>query len=72
MTARSGHRTPHIHFDIKGRQGRLITQMYFTEDHASNSQDVLYNRLGGDALTAMAQQQAEADRYRWDIVLAES
>lgn len=67
-----GHRTPHIHFDIKGRQVRLITQMYFTEDHATNSKDMLYNQLGADAVTAMAQQQAEADRYRWDIVLAES
>ena len=67
-----GHRTPHIHFDIKGRQVRLITQMYFTEDHATNSADVLYNQLGEDAVTAMAQQQAEADRYRWDIVLGES
>jgi protocatechuate 3,4-dioxygenase beta subunit len=46
--------------------------MYFTEDHATNSADVLYNQLGEDAVTAMAQQQAEADRYRWDIVLGES
>ncbi len=66
-----GHRTPHIHFDIKGRQHRLITQMYFTEDHATNSKDVLYNMLGEDAVTAMAQQQADADKYRWDIVLFE-
>lgn len=66
-----GHRTPHIHFDIRGRQHRLITQMYFTEDHATNSKDALYNMLGDDAVTAMAQQQAEADRYRWDIVLSE-
>lgn len=65
-----GHRTPHIHFDIKGRQHRLITQMYFSEDHATNSKDALYNQLGEDAVTAMAAQ-AEADRYRWDIVLGE-
>ncbi|WDA41172.1 dioxygenase family protein [Erythrobacter sp. BLCC-B19] len=68
-----GWRTPHIHFDIKGRQARLITQMYFTEDYATNSKDSLYNMLGEDAVTAMAQQQADAaDRYRWDIVLGES
>lgn len=67
-----GWRTPHIHFDIKGRQTRLITQMYFTEDHATNSKDALYNMLGEDAVTAMAQQPADAaDRYRWDIVLGE-
>lgn len=66
-----GRRTPHIHFDIKGRQHRLITQMYFTEDHASNSRDALYKDLGEDAVTAMARIEA-ADRYRWDIVLSES
>jgi protocatechuate 3,4-dioxygenase beta subunit len=66
-----GWRTPHIHFDIAGRQSRLITQMYFTEDFATNSKDALYNQLGEDAVTAMAAQQ-EADRYRWDIVLADN
>lgn len=66
-----GWRTPHVHFDIKGRQARLITQMYFDEDNATNSKDALYNMLGDDAVTAMAKQQA-ADRYRWDIVLFES
>jgi protocatechuate 3,4-dioxygenase beta subunit len=65
-----GHRTPHIHFDIKGRHQRLITQMYFSEDHATNSADQLYNQLGEDAVTAMAARQA-TDRYRWDIVLGE-
>ncbi|AOL95348.1 protocatechuate 3,4-dioxygenase [Porphyrobacter sp. LM 6] len=65
-----GWRTPHIHFDIKGRQSRIITQMYFTEDYATNTKDALYNMLGEDAVTAMAAQQ-EADRYRWDIVLAD-
>jgi protocatechuate 3,4-dioxygenase beta subunit len=65
-----GHRTPHIHFDIKGRHQRLITQMYFSEDHATNSADQLYNQLGEDAVTAMAALQV-ADRYRWDIVLGE-
>lgn len=66
-----GWRTPHIHFDVKGRQHRLITQMYFSEDHATNSKDQLYKMLGNDAVTAMAAQQ-EADRYRWDIVLSDS
>lgn len=66
-----GHRTPHIHFDIKGQQARLITQMFFTEDHEANARDRLYSQLGDDAVTALAQQQAEADRYRWDIVLSE-
>jgi len=63
-----GRRTPHIHFDVSGPENRLITQMYFSEDHAANSQDRLYNQLGDAAVTAIAQL-AEADRYRWDIVL---
>ncbi|MBA3864378.1 MAG: hypothetical protein C0517_10585 [Erythrobacter sp.] len=66
-----GWRTPHIHFDVRGRQHRLITQMYFSEDHVTNSKDALYNQLGEDAITAMATQQA-ADRYRWDIVVSDS
>ena len=65
-----GWRTPHIHFDIKDRQHRLINQMYVTEDTAANRKDLLYNELGEGAVTAMAKQ-AEADRYRWDIVLFE-
>ena len=65
-----GWRTPHIHFDIKDRQHRLINQMYVTEDTAANRKDLIYNELGEGAVTAMAKQ-AEADRYRWDIVLFE-
>lgn len=68
-----GRRTPHIHFDIKGREARLVTQMYFTEDYATNAKDALYNELGESAVTAMAQQNAaNADAYRWDIVLFEN
>lgn len=66
-----GQRTPHIHFDVRGRQHRLITQMYFSDDNEANSKDMLYKQLGEDAFTAIAAQQ-QADRYRWDIVLSES
>lgn len=65
-----GHRTPHIHFDIFGQQHRLISQMYFSEDHDLNAKDMLYKQLGDDAITAMAKLDA-ADKYRWDIVLME-
>jgi len=60
--------TPHIHFDIKGRQARLITQMYFT----TNSKDALCNEPGEDAVTAMAKQETDTENYRWDIVLFET
>jgi len=66
-----GWRTPHIHFDVRGRQSRLLTQMFFAEDHATNSMDALYNQLGEEAVTAISAQVA-ADRYRWDIVLGDA
>lgn len=65
-----GKRTPHIHFDIRGRQHRLISQMYFSDDAAMNAQDTLYRGLGGTADTSVAQLAAPA-KYRWDIVLME-
>jgi protocatechuate 3,4-dioxygenase beta subunit len=65
-----GKRTPHIHFDIRGKQYRMISQMYFSDDHVMNDADMLYKRLGKDATTAVAKQQ-DADRYRWDIILME-
>jgi protocatechuate 3,4-dioxygenase beta subunit len=61
-------RTPHIHFDVRGPQHRLISQMYFAEDSATNSKDALYSRLGKYAHTATAKLEVP-DRYRWDIVL---
>lgn len=63
-----GRRTPHIHFDIQGRSHRLITQMYFSDDDATNTKDALYQQLGGDAARTVARQ-AAADRYGWDIIL---
>lgn len=65
-----GKRTPHIHFDIRGRQYRLVSQMYFADDHAMNGQDTLYRQLGGEAGTAVARLDAPG-KYRWDIVLME-
>jgi protocatechuate 3,4-dioxygenase beta subunit len=65
-----GRRTPHIHFDIRGKQHRNIAQLYFPEDAAANSQDTLYKALGADAATSIAaRDSAEPGKYRWDIVL---
>lgn len=63
-----GRRTPHIHFDIQGKSHRLISQMYFSDDDASNSKDGLYQELGSWAATAVAKLQSPA-KYHWDIVL---
>lgn len=65
-----GQRTPHIHFDIKGKSHRIITQMYFSDDDATNTKDELYRKMGGDAGRTVAQL-GTADRYSWDIVLME-
>ena len=63
-----GQRSPHIHFDIRGRDERLIAQMYFPEEASANANDQLYKELGNDAPTSIAGA-VGAGRYRWDIVL---
>lgn len=63
-----GKRTPHIHFIVRGSTQRLVTQMYFSDDEASNSRDALYRRLGGAAGLTVARLDAPG-RYAWDIVL---
>lgn len=63
-----GWRTPHIHFDVQGRSHRLITQMYFSDDDATNQRDALYKEMGGDAVRTVARADGVA-RYGWDIVL---
>jgi protocatechuate 3,4-dioxygenase beta subunit len=66
-----GHRTPHIHFDVQGRTHRLITQMYFADDAATNAKDALYKEMGGDAARTVARADGVA-RYNWDIVLMDA
>lgn len=63
-----GHRTPHIHFDVQGRAHRLITQMYFSDEEATNARDALYMEMGGAAPRTVARADGVA-RYSWDIVL---
>lgn len=63
-----GQRTPHIHFTVHGASGRLTTQMYFSDDEATNLKDGLYKNLGGEAARTVARLGA-ANRYEWDIVL---
>lgn len=63
-----GRRTPHIHFDVHGKSQRLVTQMYFSDDAATNAADMLYKGLGDWADTAVATLDTPA-KYRWDVVL---
>jgi protocatechuate 3,4-dioxygenase beta subunit len=65
-----GHRTPHLHFDLRGRTHRSIAQMYFPEDAEGNARDTLYHALGAEAGTSVAARDpADPSKYRWDVVL---
>ena len=63
-----GLRTPHIHWDVKGRAHRLTAQMYFPEETATNAGDTLFRQLGAEQATSLAKAEAQG-RYSWDIVL---
>jgi protocatechuate 3,4-dioxygenase beta subunit len=63
-----GLRTPHIHFDVRGRTHRLPAQMYFADEAKLNGEDTLFRQLGEDAPTSVAALAGERS-YRWDIVL---
>jgi protocatechuate 3,4-dioxygenase beta subunit len=65
-----GHRTPHIHFDVRGPKSRNIAQLYFPEEAATNAADALYKGLGADAPTSVAVRNAgDPNKYVWDIVM---
>ena len=65
-----GHRTPHIHFDIRGHSHRNVAQLYFPEDAEGNAKDMLYKALGADAGTSVAvRSAADPNKYVWDVVL---
>ena len=66
-----GRRTPHIHFDVQGKSHRLITQMYFSDDDATNSKDMLYRQLGGSAERTVAKL-GGAGQYDWTVVLMDA
>ncbi|MBI5258571.1 MAG: protocatechuate 3,4-dioxygenase [Burkholderiales bacterium] len=69
-------RPPHIHFDIRGRHSRLVTQMYF-EGEELNAKDRFFDRLspaGKEGLlarygTPSAQHEPNALVAVWNIVL---
>lgn len=66
-----GHRTPHIHWDMRGARSRTVAQLYFPEEAASNAADSLYKSIGPDAATSLAaRDSADPNKYTWDIILA--
>jgi protocatechuate 3,4-dioxygenase beta subunit len=65
------HRAPHLHFQVTGRDYRLVTQMFFPDeplndrDHwyrASRSPELLVARVARKSPRVLA--------FTWDIVLA--
>lgn len=77
MPGAYANRTPHIHFDVKGRNSRLISQMYF-EGEARNETDGLLRRRSPESKATLisrygqpsGQQEKDARVAQWDIVLA--
>ena len=69
-------RPPHIHFDVVGRTGRVVTQMYF-EDEPLNAGDMLL-QSAWDRQALIARYQPPAENMEpdsriavWDIMLPE-
>jgi protocatechuate 3,4-dioxygenase beta subunit len=67
-------RPPHIHFDIRGRVNRLVTQMYFEGEALNDKDSILQSASRKDGLTSRygqlsGQQEPEALVAAWNIVL---
>ena len=66
-------RTRHIHFDIRGRAERLITQMYFPGEELNDSDILLRNADPKDSVMARAIGRLSGDpgaaAFAWDVVL---
>ena len=69
-------RPPHIHFEIKGRASRLVTQMYFAGE-ALNEKDKLFTSASADGRKSLlsrydapsGKQERDALAAIWDVVL---
>jgi protocatechuate 3,4-dioxygenase, beta subunit len=67
-------RPPHIHFDVKGRVNRLVTQMYFEGEALNDKDEILQGASRKDGLFARysapsGQQEANALVTVWNIVM---
>lgn len=72
-----GPRTRHIHFDVRGRASRLVTQMYFEGEAANETDPLLKMQTAEDRGTLISRpgtpaagQERGALAVTWDIVLA--
>ena len=69
-----GRRTPHIHFDIRGRGERLVTQMYFPNEPLNDFDILLKSAEPRESVIAEAIDPLSGDpqalAYRWTVVIA--
>ena len=67
-------RTPHIHFDIRGRAERLVTQLYFPGEPLNQRDLILRTAEPRESVIAEAIPRLSADpaalAFRWTVVLA--
>lgn len=68
-----GRRTPHIHFDIRGRSERLVTQMYFPGEPLNDIDFLLKNASPKESVIAEAidplSGDPQAKAFHWTVVL---
>lgn len=68
-----GVRTPHIHFDIRSRSDRLVTQMYFPGEPLNDADFLLKDAKPRESLIAEAIDRLSGDpqalAFRWTVVL---
>jgi protocatechuate 3,4-dioxygenase beta subunit len=72
----STRRSPHIHFDVTGRNNRLVTQMYFAGEPLNEQDGLLLTATGRERLIATlrpptADLEPDSLLANWDIVLEE-
>ena len=67
-------RTPHIHVDVKGRNERLTTQMYFPGEPLNEKDVVLLSATSKESVISRLADPLSGDpntpAFAWDIVLA--
>jgi protocatechuate 3,4-dioxygenase, beta subunit len=69
-------RAPHIHADIIGKRGRIVTQVYFENEALNKSDRLLHSIANPKALIAKRQASvdgAETDgvSYYWEVIVPE-
>ena len=70
-------RPPHIHVDVTGRTGRVLTQMYFEDEPLNDVDKLLQGTRSPEALVAQYQEPSDGINpdslvAYWDVMLPET